>query len=111
MTRHAIYVSRGRFQGVRKQSMNDRTLGPKIEIYTTAWCGFCHRAKMLLDAKGAAYEEYDITMGGPRRAEMLDRANGRTTVPQIFIDELHIGGCDDLHALERAGKLDMLLGR
>ena len=91
--------------------MSDAALGPKVEIYTSAWCGFCHRAKTLLDGKGVAYEEYDVTMGGPKKVEMLGRANGRTTVPQIFIDGMHVGGSDDLAALERTGKLDMLLGR
>ncbi|MDG5489576.1 glutaredoxin 3 [Sphingomonas sp. BGYR3] len=81
----------------------------KVEIYTKAWCPYCIRAKRLLEEKGAAFEEYDITMGGPRRTEMLDRANGRTTVPQIFIDDAHIGGSDDLAALEREGRLDALL--
>lgn len=81
----------------------------RVEIYTKAFCGFCARAKRLLDSKGAAFEEYDITMGGPKRAEMLERAPGRTTVPQIFIDGRHIGGSDDLHALERDGRLDPLL--
>lgn len=83
----------------------------KIEIYTKAFCGYCHRAKALLDSKGAAYEEFDLTMGGPKRTEMLQRANGRTTVPQIFIDGAHIGGSDDLMALEREGRLDALLGQ
>jgi glutaredoxin 3 len=83
---------------------------PRIEIYTKFLCPYCHRAKRLLDGKGAAYEEYDITLGGEKRAEMLQRANGRTTVPQIFIDDRHIGGSDDLAALDRAGKLDLLLG-
>jgi glutaredoxin 3 len=81
----------------------------KVEIYSKAFCGYCARAKQLLGAKGVAFEEYDITMGGPKRAEMLQRAPGRTTVPQIFIDGRHIGGSDDLQALERAGKLDPLL--
>ena len=81
----------------------------KIEIYTKAFCGYCARAKRLLGDKGVDYEEYDITMGGPKRAEMLQRAPGRTTVPQIFIDGRHVGGSDDLHALDRAGKLDALL--
>ncbi|HEV2866170.1 MAG TPA: glutaredoxin 3 [Allosphingosinicella sp.] len=81
----------------------------QVEIYTTAFCGYCARAKRLLQAKGVDYEEYDITLGGPKRAEMLQRANGRTSVPQIFIDGRHIGGCDDLHELERAGRLDPLL--
>lgn len=82
----------------------------KVEIYTKTYCGFCHRAKALLDDKGAAFEEYDISRGGPKRSEMLDRANGRSTVPQIFIDGRHIGGCDELYALERRGELDPLLG-
>jgi glutaredoxin 3 len=82
---------------------------PKIEIYTKAFCPYCFRAKDLLDSKGAEYEEIDITMGGPRRQEMIQRANGRTTVPQIFIADRHIGGSDDLAALERQGGLDPLL--
>jgi glutaredoxin 3 len=81
----------------------------KVEIYTKFFCGYCARAKSLLESKGAAFEEFDITMGGPRRAEMLARANGGTTVPQIFIDGRHIGGSDDLVALDRAGGLDPLL--
>lgn len=82
----------------------------KVEIYTKAFCPYCTRAKQLLESKGAAFEEYDITMGGPKRAEMLERAPGRTTVPQIFIDDRHIGGSDDLAALDRKGGLDPLLG-
>lgn len=81
----------------------------KIEIYTKFTCGYCHRAKALLREKKAAFTEHDITMGGPRRAEMLSRTSGRTTVPQIFIGGRHIGGCDDLIALDRAGRLDALL--
>ncbi|CAN5287116.1 glutaredoxin 3 [soil metagenome] len=81
----------------------------KVEIYTKAFCGFCARAKALLKVKGVDFEEYDITMGGPKRGEMLDRANGRSTVPQIFIGGRHIGGCDDLQALEARGQLDPLL--
>jgi glutaredoxin 3 len=80
-----------------------------IEIYTKAFCPYCHRAKALLDRKGASFEEIDISLGGPRREEMIDRAGGRTTVPQIFINGHHIGGCDDLHALDSAGNLDPLL--
>lgn len=83
----------------------------RIELYTKAFCPYCTRAKRLLDQKGATYEEYDITMGGPKRAEMIQRANGRTTVPQVFIDDAHIGGSDDLAALEREGRLDALLGQ
>ena len=81
----------------------------RVEIYTKAFCPYCSRAKQLLGSKGADYEEYDITMGGPKRAEMIQRANGRTTVPQIFIDDRHIGGSDDLYALEREGQLESLL--
>ena len=82
---------------------------PQVEIYTTMFCPYCVRAKRLLDQKGVDYQEHDISMGGPGRAEMIQRANGRTTVPQIFIGETHVGGSDDLAALERAGKLDPLL--
>lgn len=82
----------------------------QIEIYTKAFCPYCSRAMTLLASKGVTPEEYDITMGGPKRAEMLERANGRTTVPQVFIDGAHVGGSDDLAALERDGKLDALLG-
>ncbi|WP_336973577.1 glutaredoxin 3 [Sphingobium aromaticiconvertens] len=82
----------------------------RIELYTKAFCGYCARAKALLADKGVAFEEYDITMGGPKRQEMLERANGGSTVPQIFIDDQHIGGSDDLAALNRQGKLDPLLG-
>ncbi|WP_114951372.1 glutaredoxin 3 [Sphingosinicella terrae] len=81
----------------------------KVEIYTKIFCGYCVRAKRLLDTKGLAYDEYDISMGGPKRAEMLQRAPGRTTVPQIFINDRHVGGCDDLLELERNGRLDPLL--
>lgn len=81
----------------------------KIEIYTKAFCPYCSRATALLRSKGAEFEEFDITMGGPKRSEMLERSNGRTTVPQIFIDGKHIGGSDDLAALERQGELDPLL--
>lgn len=82
----------------------------KVEIYTKAWCGFCVRAKRLLDSKGIDYTEHDITMGGPKREEMMVRKPDAMTVPQIFIDDKSIGGSDDLAALEREGKLDALLG-
>jgi len=84
---------------------------PHVEIYTKWSCPYCHRAKALLEDKGAAYAEYDVTMGGPKRAEMLERAPGSRTVPQIFIDGQHIGGCDDLLALDRSGGLDPLLAQ
>ncbi len=81
----------------------------KVEIYTKFLCGYCWRAKHLLANKGAQVEEFDITMSAARREEMLARANGRRTVPQIFIDGRHIGGSDDLAALDAAGELDALL--
>lgn len=80
-----------------------------VEIYTKAFCGYCWRARELLEAKGIEIEEYAIDGGGPKREEMIRRANGRTTVPQIFIDGRHIGGCSDLLALERDGLLSDLL--
>ena len=79
-------------------------------MYSKTWCGFCVRARGLLQAKGVTIEEYVIDGGGQKREEMIQRANGRTTVPQIFIDGRHVGGSDELAALERAGKLDALLG-
>lgn len=81
----------------------------RVEIYTKAFCPYCTRAMRLLASKGVDPEEYDITLGGPQRQEMIQRANGRTTVPQIFIDGRHIGGSDDLAALDRQGGLDPLL--
>lgn len=82
---------------------------PRVEIYTKFLCPYCARAKALLESKGVNFEEFDITMGGEKREEMLARAPGRTTVPQIFIGDTHVGGCDDLMALESAGKLDPML--
>lgn len=81
----------------------------KVEIYTKFACPFCVRAKHLLDGKGVAYREYDVTMGGAKREEMVERAPGARTVPQIFIDGAAIGGSDDLYELEYDGKLDDLL--
>lgn len=81
----------------------------KVEVYTKFLCPFCARAMKLLKTKGTAVEEIDITMGGTRRAEMLARSEGRTTVPQIFIDGRAIGGSDDLAALDRRGELDGML--
>lgn len=83
---------------------------PQVEIYTKWGCPYCVRAKALLDAKGVAYQEHDVTLGGPKKAEMLDRVPGAATVPQILIAGQAIGGCDDLHALDAAGKLDPMLG-
>ena len=82
---------------------------PQIEIYTTPWCGYCAAAKRLLDRKGVSYAETDVSGDMALRREMTQRAMGRQTVPQIFIDGVHVGGSDDLHALDRAGKLDALL--
>ncbi|SFP36950.1 glutaredoxin 3 [Sphingomonas rubra] len=80
-----------------------------VEIYTKAFCPYCTRAMRLLASKGVSPDEIDITMGGPRRGEMIERAGGRTTVPQVFIDGRHIGGSDDLAALDARGGLDPLL--
>ena len=82
-----------------------------VEIYTQWGCPYCVRAKALLDSKGVAYTEHDITMTTSKRAEMRTRAPNARTVPQIFIDDTAIGGCDDLYALDRAGKLDAMLGQ
>jgi len=81
----------------------------KIQIYTTEFCPYCARAKALLERKGAAYEEIPAPNGSEARREAIARSGGRTTVPQIFIDGQPIGGSDDLHALDRAGRLDALL--
>lgn len=80
-----------------------------VEIYTSPFCGFCHAAKRLLSRKGVSFTEIDLARDPGRRAEMVARAGGRRTVPQIFVGDLHVGGCDELHALERASKLDRLL--
>lgn len=82
---------------------------PKVEIYTKFTCGFCFQAKALLKKKDVRFEETDITMGGNKREEMIQRSGGRMTVPQIFIDDRHIGGSDELSALDQAGELDVLL--
>ncbi len=83
---------------------------PKVEIYTKLYCGYCHRAKRLLESKGVEFDEYDITLGGPKKAEMLERKPDAFTVPQIFIGGKAVGGSDDLAQLDREGKLDSLLG-
>ena len=80
-----------------------------VEIYTTPLCGFCHAAKRLLTQKGINFSEIDVMHDPARKPEMIQRANGGRTVPQIFIGDIHVGGCDELFALERAGKLDPLL--
>jgi len=80
-----------------------------VTIYTTPTCGYCAAAKRLLAAKGAAFDEIDVSRDPARRSEMTARTGGRRTVPQIFIGERHVGGCDDLHALDHAGGLDRAL--
>ncbi|MBB3066331.1 MULTISPECIES: glutaredoxin 3 [Limibacillus] len=82
---------------------------PKIEIYSSMLCPYCHRAKQLLKAKGAAFEEIDVFLKPSARQAMTERAGGRTSVPQIFIDGKHVGGCDEIYALDRKGELDPLL--
>ncbi|OYW45220.1 MAG: glutaredoxin 3 [Sphingomonadales bacterium 32-68-7] len=84
---------------------------PKVEIYTKMFCGYCARAKRLLESKGVAFTEYDITMGGPDKTALRARKPDYATVPQIFIDDRAIGGSDDLARLDAAGELDALLGR
>jgi glutaredoxin 3 len=84
---------------------------PEIAIYTTRYCPYCRAAKRLLTRKGVEFTEIDVSGDPKGRSEMVARANGRMTVPQIFIGSTHVGGYDDLSALERAGKLDPLLGR
>jgi glutaredoxin 3 len=81
-----------------------------VTIYTRNWCGYCFRAKRLLEAKGVAFEEIDVDVDLAREREMIQRSGGRLTVPQVFIDGEHIGGSDELHDLERRGELDRLLG-
>ena len=80
-----------------------------VEIYTSPLCGYCHAAKRLLKQKDVKFKEVDILANPNRKPEMIRRANGGRTVPQIFVGDTHVGGCDDLYALERAGKLDKLL--
>ena len=81
----------------------------EVTIYTRMMCGYCAAAKRLLEAKGVAYTEHDASFSPELRQEMIARANGRSTFPQIFVGDTHVGGSDDLHALERAGRLDALL--
>jgi glutaredoxin 3 len=83
---------------------------PRVVMYATDWCPYCSRARQLLARKGVTFEEIDIEMSPEARAQMQSRS-GRTSVPQIFIGDTHVGGCDDLHALEARGALDALLGR
>jgi glutaredoxin 3 len=80
-----------------------------VTIYTTAWCPYCSAAKSLLKEKGVAFQEIDVERVPGARSAMVDRSGGRTSVPQIFVGARHVGGCDDLYALDRAGELDRLL--
>ena len=80
-----------------------------VTIYTKSWCGYCARAKALLERKGVAYDEHDVTGDHEAERAMIERAGGRYTVPQIFVGDEHVGGCDELHALEARGELDPLL--
>lgn len=82
---------------------------PPVTIYTTSWCPYCQSAKALLTKKGVAFDEIDVESAPDLRPAMTERAGGRTSVPQIFIGDLHVGGSDDIHALESRGKLDALL--
>ena len=82
---------------------------PTVKVYTAGNCCYCHMAKDLLRRKGARFEEIDLTGKADLRADLRQRAGGRSTVPQIWIGEVHVGGCDDLHALDKSGKLDALL--
>jgi glutaredoxin 3 len=89
--------------------MGNRSQMPAVEIYTREFCGYCDAAKALLRRKGVAFTEIDVTGNRERRAEMTSRAEGQMTVPQIFIGSTHIGGCDELYALDQSGGLDPLL--
>lgn len=80
-----------------------------VTIYTRQFCGYCTASKRLLDKKGVSYVEHDATLDPNARREMIQRSKGGSTFPQIFVNDIHVGGCDDLYALERAGKLDALL--
>jgi glutaredoxin 3 len=81
----------------------------RVEIYSSMLCGFCYRAKKLLEKKGVAFEEFDVMLSPGKRQEMIQRSGGRTSVPQIFVDGQHLGNCDEIYALEAQGKLDVIL--
>jgi glutaredoxin 3 len=112
--RHARDRERSRRVGERGTNCyvaadNRRTAMSPITIYTKGWCPYCSSAKDLLQKKGAAFDEIEIDRQPEKRGEMIQRSGGRSTVPQIFIGERHVGGCDDLYALDRRGELDTLL--
>ena len=92
-----------------RPDLKTRAAMAQVEIYTTRFCGFCHSAKALLARKGIKFLEIDVSGDPQERSKMIERANGRTTVPQIFVGSTHIGGCDDLYELHRSGGLDPLL--
>jgi glutaredoxin 3 len=97
--------------GRRETHPRPETIMTDVTIYTREYCGYCARAKALLDTKGIPYVEHDATYSKELRAEMIEKANGHSTFPQIFINGEHVGGCDDLHALDRQGKLDAMLAQ
>src|SRR5215813_14736072 len=106
------FSGRGRHAISRGRTAPFRRTGPmaKVEMYSTMWCPYCARARVLFERKGVEFAEIDLMEQPGRRDEMIRRAGGRTTVPQIFIDGEHIGGSDELVALDRAGALDAKLG-
>jgi glutaredoxin 3 len=104
----AIVAMDTQFLHKHRHQIKETRMKP-VEIYTSPLCGYCHAAKRLLNQKGVTYAEVNVLEQPERKAEMIQRANGGRTVPQIFIGEAHVGGCDDLFALEQAGKLDPLL--
>src|SRR5258708_18751904 len=103
-------MSAGPYLAGDSSGAGDATAMAKVEVYSTMFCPYCARARALLQRKGIAFTEIDLLEEPRRRDEMIRRAGGRTTVPQIFIDGEHIGGCDDMVALDRAGQLDPKLG-
>jgi glutaredoxin 3 len=99
----------GNSQGKPQMTIAPEDITAEVEIYTTMFCGFCWRAKDLLQSKGVKFTEYDVSSDSALRAKMKERSNGGRTVPQIFIDGALVGGCDELHQLEHAGKLNPML--
>jgi glutaredoxin 3 len=89
--------------------MHESAARPRVVMYATDWCPYCARARRLLEEKGVAFEEIDVEARPGARAEMIERSGGASTVPQIFIGDTHVGGCDELHALDASGGLDRLL--
>ena len=96
-------------QGKAAMTLSPDEITAEVEIYTTMFCGFCWRAKDLLQSKGVSFKEYDVSSDAALRAKMKERSNGGRTVPQIFIDDKLVGGCDELHQLEHEGRLNTLL--